>query len=56
MTPVPLAKTAVRLADPPTAIDVGLAVKLVITGAMGVTVTVAVCVAAIPAALVTVRV
>jgi hypothetical protein len=32
MTPVPLAKTAVRLALPPTVIDAGVAVKLVIDG------------------------
>jgi len=32
MTPVPLAKTPVRLADPPAVTAVGLAVKLVIVG------------------------
>jgi hypothetical protein len=45
MTPVPLAKTPVRLDVPPDVIDVGLATKLVIDGAVcaiGVTVTVAV--------------
>jgi hypothetical protein len=54
--PVPLAKTPVRLVEPPAVIDAGLAVKLVIVGGAGVTVTVAVCVIAGPVAGVTVRV
>ena len=53
--PVPLAKTAVRLDDPPAAIDVGLAAKLVIVGAAAFTVTTAVFVAVPPEAPVTVR-
>ena len=35
ITPVPLMKTAVRLADPPAVTSVGLAAKLVITGSAG---------------------
>jgi hypothetical protein len=35
MTPVPLVKTPVRLAGPPAVTAVGLAVKLVITGSVG---------------------
>ncbi len=38
MLPLPLAKTAVRVAEAPTATVVGLAVKLVIAGAAGATV------------------
>jgi hypothetical protein len=55
ITPVPLAKTAVRPELPPARIDVGLATKLVIIGA-GFTVIVAVCVTALPLVGVTVRV
>jgi hypothetical protein len=55
ITPVPLAKTAVRLALPPTVIVAGFASKLVIVGA-GTTVTVAVAVTAAPLVGVTVRV
>jgi hypothetical protein len=57
--PVPPVKTPVKLVDPPAAIDVGFAVKLVIVGAAGTiafTVTVAVIEAVTPAELVTVRV
>jgi hypothetical protein len=54
--PVPPLNTPVRLADPPAAIDVGAAAKLVIVGAVAVTVTVAVLVAAAPEGFVTVRV
>jgi hypothetical protein len=52
ITPVPPAKTAVRLVLPPAVIVVGLAPKLVIVGAVGTgfTVTIAVCVIAVPAA------
>jgi hypothetical protein len=51
ITPVPLANTAVKLAPvvPPAVRDVGFARKLVIVGA-GFTVTVAVCVIAVPTA------
>jgi hypothetical protein len=59
MMPVPLAKTPVKLADPPAVIDVGFAVKLVIAGAAGITggtVTTAVWVTITPDAFVTVRV
>jgi hypothetical protein len=56
ITPVPLAKTPVRLADPPAVIDAGVAAKLVIVGAAAFTVTVAVCWTVAPAELVTVRV
>lgn len=55
ITPVPLAKTAVRLELPPTVIVDGLATKLVIVGA-GITVIVAVCVTAVPLVGVTVSV
>ena len=54
MSPMPLAKTAVRLVLAPAAIMVGFAVKLVMVGA-GSTVTVTVCVIAVPLAGVTVR-
>jgi hypothetical protein len=56
ITPVPLAKTPVRLAVAPAVIVAGLAVKLVIVGARGFTVTVAVCATAPPALFVTVRI
>ena len=56
ITPVPLAKTPVRLAELPAVIDAGLAVKLVMVGGAGVTVTMTVCVIAVPVAGVTVRV
>jgi hypothetical protein len=56
ITPVPLAMTAVRLADPPAVIDVGFAVKLVIAGAEALTVTVAASAAVPPEAFVTVRI
>ena len=46
ITPVPLAKTAVRLELPPTVIVAGFATKLVMVGA-GATVTVAVWVMAV---------
>jgi hypothetical protein len=55
MTPVPFAKTPVRVALDPVAIVAGIAPKLVIVGA-GFTVTVAVAVAAVPLVGVTVRV
>jgi hypothetical protein len=55
ITPVPFAKTAVRLELAPAPIVAGFAVKLVIEGG-GTTVTVAVCVAAVPTEGVTVRV
>jgi hypothetical protein len=54
--PVPPPNTPVRLADPPAAIEAGVAAKLVIVGAVEVTVTVAVLVAVTPAEFVTVRV
>lgn len=54
-TPVPPLKTAVRLEVEPASIVVGVAAKLVITGA-AVTVTVAVAVAAVPIVGVTVSV
>jgi hypothetical protein len=59
ITPVPLAKTPVRLDVPPAVTAVGVAVKLVIVGAVtttGFTVTVAVWVIVAPAELVTVSV
>jgi hypothetical protein len=57
ITPVPPEKTAVRLELPPALIVVGVAVKLVITGPVAaVTVTVAVCVTAVPLVGVTVSV
>ena len=56
ITPVPLAKTPVRLAGLPDVTLAGLAMKLVMVGGVGVTVTVAVCVIAGPVAGVTVRV
>jgi len=55
ITPVPLAKTAVRLELPPGAMVAGTAEKLLMTGA-GTTVTVAVSVTDVPAELVTVMV
>jgi hypothetical protein len=55
ITPVPLAKTAVRVEFPPAIIAAGFARKLVIEGA-GATVTVAVWVIAVPVEGVTVRV
>jgi hypothetical protein len=55
ITPVPFAKTPVRFVLPPAAIVAGFAVKLVIVGAE-TTVTVTVCVTAVPAGFVTVRV
>ena len=55
ITPVPLAKTAVRLELPPAVVVAGLATKLVIVGA-GLTVIVVVCVTAAPLDGVTVRV
>ena len=55
ITPVPLAKTAVRLELPPTVIVAGLATKLVIAGA-GTTITVTVWVTAAPLEPVTVMV
>jgi hypothetical protein len=55
ITPVPLAKTAVRFELPPAVIVAGLATKLVIVGA-GLTVIVAVCVTAAPLVGVTVSV
>ena len=55
ITPVPPVKTPVRVALDPVVMVAGDAAKLVIDGA-GTTVMVAVCVAAVPAALVTVRV
>ena len=56
MTPVPLAKTPVKLAVAPAAIDTGFATKLAIVGAAAFTVTVTVCEALTPAELVTVSV
>jgi hypothetical protein len=56
ITPVPLAKTPVKLDVPPAVIVAGLAAKLVIVGAAGFTVTVAVCWVITPAELVTVSV
>jgi hypothetical protein len=55
-TPVPLAKTPVRLAEPPAVIATGVAVKLVIVGAGGFTVTFAVCTAEPPVEFVIVRI
>jgi hypothetical protein len=55
ITPVPFANTAVRLVLAPTVMVAGLAAKLLIVGA-GVTVTVAVCVTAVPLEGVTVSV
>jgi hypothetical protein len=54
--PVPPAKIPVRLLEPPDGMDAGLAVKLVMVGTAGVTVTVTVCVTAVPLEGVTVRV
>jgi hypothetical protein len=54
--PVPLAKIPVRLVELPDGIDAGLATKLVIVGVTGFTVTVTVCVIAVPLVGVTVRV
>jgi hypothetical protein len=54
--PVPPLNTPVRLADPPAAIEAGVAAKLVIVGAVAVTVTVAVLVTVAPEGFVTVRV
>lgn len=55
ITPVPFAKTAVRLALPPGPTVVGLATKLVIVGA-GSTITLVIAVIAVPTGGVTVRV
>ena len=55
MTPVPFAKTPVRVALDPFVMEAGLASKLVIVGA-GFTVMVAVAVTAVPLEPVTVRV
>jgi hypothetical protein len=55
MTPVPFAKTPVRVALDPVVTDLGIAMKLVIFGA-GFTVMVAVAVTAVPLVGVTVRV
>jgi hypothetical protein len=55
-TPVPPVKTAVRLELPPAVMVVGLAVKLVMVGGAGVTVTVAVWLTWVPFEAVTVRV
>jgi hypothetical protein len=55
ITPVPFAKTAVRFALVPSEIAVGFAPKLVIVGG-GTTVTVVVCVTAVPLVGVTVSV
>ena len=56
ITPAPLAKIPVRLVEPPTVMPAGLAVKLVMVGAAGVTVTKTVLVIAVPLGGVTVRV
>jgi hypothetical protein len=56
MMPVPFAKTPVRVALAPAVMVAGVAEKLVIEGGAGVTVTVAVCVTAVPVGGVTVRV
>jgi len=56
MTPVPLVKIPVRLVEPPTVMPAGLALKLVIVGVAGLTVTIAVCVIAVPLEGVTVSV
>jgi hypothetical protein len=56
ITPVPLAKTPVKLAVPPAVTVVGVAVKLAIVGAAGLTVTVAACADVPPEAFVTVRI
>jgi hypothetical protein len=56
MTPVPLEKMPVRLVDPPSVIELGSAVKLVIEGFATFTVTVAVWAAVTPAVFVTVSV
>jgi hypothetical protein len=56
ITPVPLANTPVRLAVPPAVTAAGAAVKLVMVGAAGVTVTVAACADVPPEAFVTVRI
>ena len=56
MIPVPLAKTPNRLEELPVVIEVGVAVKLVMTGRTGFTVTMTGREAVAPAAFVTVRV
>ena len=56
ITPVPFTKTAVRLEFAPAAIVAGFAVKLVINGVPGFTMTSTVCLTAVPTELVTVRV
>jgi len=58
ITPVPFANTPVSVAELPAAMVVGLATKLVIAGGgpAGITVTVAVCVIALPVVGVTVNV
>jgi hypothetical protein len=56
ITPLPFEKTPVRLALPPAATVVGLAVKLAIAGAEALTVTVAIWVIESPAEFVTVSV
>ena len=56
IVPVPLAKTPVRLVEPPAVMLAGLAVKLVMVGGAGVTVTVTVCVIGVPVVGVTVSV
>jgi hypothetical protein len=54
--PVPPAKIPVRLLEPPDEMDTGFAVKLVMMGTAGVTVTVVVLVIAVPLEGVTVSV
>jgi hypothetical protein len=56
MTPVPPLKIPVRLDVPPGEIVLGVAVKPVIMGATGLTVTVTACVEVPPEASVTVRI
>ena len=56
ITPVPPPKTPRRFTDASAVIAAGVAVKLVIVGAVGVTVTVAVWTAVAPKELVTVRI
>jgi hypothetical protein len=56
MTPAPLENTPVRVLLAPAVIVAGLATKLVMVGTLAVTVTVAVCVTAVPVVGVTVRV
>jgi hypothetical protein len=56
ITPVPFEKMPVRLVDPPSVIELGFAVKLVIVGPAAFTVTVAVLAAVTPAVFVTVSV